>query len=148
MHNGDYMLPKKKIVELSKKKVEEELQKQKDVLEERSPLEKAKQAYKDEVVGTSPEKDSKKSDSVPKKDSPEKSPEATTPDLSKIIDRSYEQLHRTSRGLGAAASVLLGESLGVNTADTSEKSSTDSKPDAAALARKILERKKRKMGEE
>ena len=43
------MLPKKKIMELSKKKVEEELQKQKDVIEERSPLEKAKQAYKEEI---------------------------------------------------------------------------------------------------
>ena len=145
------MLPKKKIIELSKKKVEEELQKQKEVIEERSPLEKAKQAYKEEVVGTSPDTDEKastKSESVPKKKPPTKSTEATTADISKIVDQSYDQLQRTTRGLGAAASVLLGESLGVDTADTSEESAADSKPDPAALARKILERSKRKKSDE
>ena len=154
------MLPKKKIIELSKKKVEEELQKQKEVLEERSPFEKAKQAYKEEVVGTSPETDEKgelekseekpstKSESVPKKKPLTKASDATTADLSKIVDRSYEQLQRTTKGIGAAASVFLGESLGVDTADDSENSDTDSKPDAAALARKILERTKRKKSDE
>jgi hypothetical protein len=142
------MIPKKKIVELSKKKVEEELQKQKDVLEERSPLEKAKQAYKEELGGTSPEKEKIKSESVPKKKPPTKVPEATTGDISKMVDKSYDQLQRTTRGLGAAASVFLGESLGVDTTDDPEDSSTDSKLNAADLARKILERKKRKTSDE
>lgn len=141
------MLPKKKIIELSKKKVEDEVKKQKDVLKGRSPLEKAKKAYLEEVEGTSLTEDTKEhkeSDSPQEKEAKKTTSEPITPDLSDMVDKSYDQFQRTSKGLAAAATVLLGETLGIDTSDDSETPQTDSsKPDAASLARKILERKKR-----
>ena len=146
------MLPKKKIVTLSKKKLESELKKQKDVLKERSPLEKAKQTYHETVEGTPPAEDSKdlkESESASKKELKETKPEVRTADLSKMVDNGYEKLQRTSRGLAAAASVFLGETFGTEASDDSEVSETQTdetendQKTAVSLARKILERKKR-----
>ncbi len=146
------MLPKKKILELSKKKIEKELKKQKTTLKEQSPVEKAKSAFHTTVKGTSPAEDSKdlgESESPQKPNSKEPKSEVYTPDLSKMIDKSYEKLQRTSRGLAAAASVLLGETLGINTSVESEDSEYQAEggkrdpSTAVTLARKILEQKKR-----
>ncbi|MFQ5821762.1 MAG: hypothetical protein ACE5I5_17385 [Candidatus Heimdallarchaeota archaeon] len=145
------MAPKKKIAELSKKKIENEIKKHKNALKERSPLEKAKRAYHTEVKETSKVEDTKdieKAESSQKQLPEETKSEVYTPDLSKKIDSSYEKLQRTSRGLAAAASVFVGETLGIDTSAESEDSESqpeDIKKDqstAVALARKILERKK------
>lgn len=140
------MLPKKKIVQLSKKKVEDELKKQKETLKEQSPLEKAKKAYHETVEVTSPtddSKDPKSSESSQEPASTETTTPVHTPDISKMVDRTYDQIQRTTRGLAAAASAVLGESVGGDTSEKSTSQSTGTKEDAASLARKILERKKK-----
>ncbi|MFQ6125962.1 MAG: hypothetical protein ACE5R6_15345 [Candidatus Heimdallarchaeota archaeon] len=144
------MVSKKKIAELSKKKIQEEIKKHKNTLKERSPLEKAKHAYHTSIAETAPTEDAKdieKSESPIEPKPTEPKPEVSMPDLSKMIDKGYEKLHRTSRGLAAATSVFLGETLGIDTSVESKDSESpaDVKNDqikAVVLARKILERKK------
>lgn len=145
------MVSKRNIAERSKKKIKSEIKKHKNALKERSPLEKAKSAYYTEVEGALPAEDTKdieKSESYQEPMFKEPKPKVNTTNLSKKIDESYEKLQRTSRGLAAATSVFLGETLGIDTSTESEDSESqveDVKKDhltAVALARKILKRKK------
>ncbi len=148
---GDYVVSKKNLAERSKKKIKNEIKKHKNALKERSPLEKAKRAYYTEVEGTLPTeetKDIEKSESYQEPMVKETKSKVYTNNLSKKIDESYEKLQRTSRGLAAATSVFLGETLGIDTSADSEDLESqveDVKKDhstAVALARKILKRKK------
>lgn len=147
---GDCVASKKKIAELSTKKIKNEIKKHKKALKERSPLEKAKSAYHTEVKETLQVEDTKnieKSESAQKSLPEETKSEVYTTDMSKKIDNTYNKLQRTGRGLAAAASVLVGETLGIETSVESEDSEPQAEvkndqATAVTLARKILERKK------
>jgi hypothetical protein len=153
---GDRVLPKKKIVQLSKKTVDKALKEQKETIKEHSPLEKAKKAYHEAVEEKKPEDESSTSDSTDSnqdKKTPDPTPEPKEPtptphtgDLSVMVDKSYDQIKRTTRGLSAAASSLFGQSFGTENSTQTENTDTHtsgSNEDAIALARKILERKKK-----
>lgn len=143
------MLPKKKIVQLSKKKVDKALKEQKETLKEHSPLEKAKKAYHEAAEEKKTEDESSTDESTESSQdqkTPDPTPVPHTGDLSVMVDKSYDQIKRTTRGLSAAASSLFGQSFGTEKSTQSEKTdahTSGSNEDAIALARKILERKKK-----
>ncbi len=144
------MASKKKIAELSQKKIKNEIKKHKKALKERSPLEKAKTAYYTEVkepLQVENTKSIEKSEVAQKSLSEETTSEVYSTDISKKIDNTYNKLQRTGRGLAAAASVFIGETLGIETSVESEDSEPQAEvkndqATAVTLARKILERKK------
>ena len=111
---GDRVLPKKKIVQLSKKTVDKALKEQKETIKEHSPLEKAKKAYHEAVEEKKPEDEPSTSDSTESSQdqkTPEPTPEPTdhtpeskeptpaphTGDLSVMVDKSYDQIKRKKK---------------------------------------------------